>query len=186
MNAVKFGAKYQSCKAAMKWRKSLPVEATQADAYLECPRVDWVIWQLLCLPDKRLSALRPALEQAGAKMIARALRRALKKEKTPAVWRKWARAWLSGKDRSQHAVVEVLWTNLPGRAEGATEAAVTYARLLENQTSAIHAVQNISEQVLWGVVSGITEARVWNRVWDAESRRQTNDIRAFIPKWPGE
>jgi len=46
MLAIDFGREHDSCREAMEWRRSLGPDATQADAWRQCYRGDWMIWQL--------------------------------------------------------------------------------------------------------------------------------------------
>ena len=108
MFAVDFGKKHSSCEDAMEWRKSLgPV--TQTDAWRLCKRGDWMIWQLRKgLSEEQFRSVLPALKIVLEKIVTRAIYRGLKSLKevnTPwaTEWRRWAVAWLSGKDRTARA-----------------------------------------------------------------------------------
>jgi hypothetical protein len=111
ISAIDFGIKYRSCQEAMEWRRGLPAGATQADAWQACHRCDWMIWQYSRLPSGMLEQYRPALRRAIDRIVARAIRRGVKSIRgVRAEWatkyRRWARRWLSGEDRSAEAAVE--------------------------------------------------------------------------------
>ena len=101
MLATDFGLRHKSCREAMEWRESLAPDATQADAWTQCHRGDWMIWQL-----ERIG--HPVPQDATERIVARAIRRgqrSLRGVRAPwaTEWRRWARRWLSGEDRSRAA-----------------------------------------------------------------------------------
>jgi len=57
MLATDFGLRHKSCREAMEWRESLAPDATQADAWTQCHRGDWMIWQLACAVGDRVAAM---------------------------------------------------------------------------------------------------------------------------------
>lgn len=111
ISAIEFGRRHHSCPDAMKWRKSLGRDATQAYAFLVCERGDWLIWQLRKLSGDRRADVRPALHRAIERIVARAIRQGVKsirgiREQWATDYRRWARRWLSGVDRSAEAAAE--------------------------------------------------------------------------------
>ena len=46
-SAYEWGVRHRSCSEALEWRKSLGPEATQADAWRQCHRGDWLL-TLVC------------------------------------------------------------------------------------------------------------------------------------------
>jgi len=101
MLATDFGRKHNSCREAMEWRESLAPDATQADAWRQCRRGDWMIWQL-----ERIG--HPVPRDAIVRIVKRAIRRgqrSLRGVRAPwaTAWRRWARRWLSGEDRTRAA-----------------------------------------------------------------------------------
>ena len=125
MLATDFGRKHNSCREAMEWRESLAPDATQADAWRQCRRGDWMIWQL-----ERIG--HPVPQDATERIVARAIRRgqrSLRGVRAPwaTEWRRWARRWLSGEDRSRAAAGDAA---LEAAAESgaAAESAMAAAR----------------------------------------------------------
>ena len=125
MLATDFGLRHKSCREAMEWRESLAPDATQADAWTQCHRGDWMIWQL-----ERIG--HPVPQDATERIVARAIRRgqrSLRGVRAPwaTEWRRWARRWLSGEDRSRAAAGDAA---LEAAAESgaAAESAMAAAR----------------------------------------------------------
>lgn len=73
ISAVDYGIRHGSCDEAMTWRRSLPPDATQADAYAACERGDWLVWQLTRIPEPRYEVIRLALSRALDVIVQRAL-----------------------------------------------------------------------------------------------------------------
>lgn len=204
VSAVDFGRQSGSCSPAMEWRRSLGPNATQADAWQECQRGDWLFWQFSRLPHGMKAQLYPSIHQALDCIVARAIRRgqkSLRGVKAPwaTAWRQWARQWLSGEDRSETAA---------GAAAGAvgTAAGAAVAR------SAAWAAWDAA-WATWAVATGDAAAAVARSAWDSaastaadtaaaatgatgarsavavarkyELRLQARDIRRVMPKWPG-
>ena len=156
--AVDYGKKHNSCTDAMEWRKSLGPTATQADAYLACDRGDWLIWQLNRLTPEQYLAVKPALDRAIGKIVARSIRRGVRslrgiREAWATGYRRWARRWFSGEDRTWEAAREA-WVAAEAAAGAAAWAAGAAA---------------------WE--AGAAEA--------AELKLQARDIRKEIPAWTG-
>ena len=156
--AVEFGKLHNSCTDAMEWRESLGPTATQADAYLACDRGDWLIWQLDKLTPEQYAKIKPALNRAIEKIVARAIRRGVKSLRgVRAEWatdyRRWARRWLSGEDRT--------WAAAREAAAAAGEAA-------------------------WEAAWAVARAAARAAAWAAELKLQARDIRREIPAWTGE
>lgn len=178
MLAVKFGEKHGLGKAATEWRRSLSPGATQADAYLACERGDWLFWQLKQLPKKQYKQLRPAIKRSVESIVARAIRRAVKhlrgnRKSWVGEYRRWARCWLSGEDRSSASAWAVVVMLLGKRQMIAVRAAwAAHAAADEDgKSTAMHAVDSAA----W-----VTE-----KVGAVEQRLQVRDIRREIPTWPG-
>ena len=101
MLAIDFGLRHSSCDEAMEWRESLGPDTTQTDAWRQCHRGDWMIWQL-----ERIG--HPVPRDAIVRIVKRAIRRgqkSLRGVRAPwaTEWRRWASRWLSGEDRSRAA-----------------------------------------------------------------------------------
>ena len=132
--AVEFGKLHNSCTDAMEWRESLGPTATQADAYLACDRGDWLIWQLDKLTPEQYAKIKPALNRAIEKIVARAIRRGVKSLRgVRAEWatdyRRWARRWLSGEDRTWAAAGAAAGAAAREAARGAAREAAWAAEL---------------------------------------------------------
>jgi len=156
MLAVEFGKKYESCIAALEWRRSLPEGATQADAYLLCERADWLVWQLTREPDVWLRVHDAVIPLVTA-MADRAVERHCLRCGVPAV-EQWAARWLDGTDRSQAAA----WAEAAAAAWAAwAEAAAEAAARAEEAWA--RAADNLPE---------------WHAEW-------CEKIRAAVPEWPG-
>ena len=156
--AVEFGKLHNSCTDAMEWRESLGPTATQADAYLACDRGDWLIWQLDKLTPEQYAKIKPALNRAIGKIVARSIRRGVRslrgiREAWATGYRRWARRWFSGEDRTWEAAREA-WVAAEAAAGAAAWAAGAAA---------------------WE--AGAAEA--------AELKLQARDIRKEIPAWTG-
>jgi hypothetical protein len=108
MTAIKFGEHYgPRRREALKARRALGEDATQADWWRVCPRGDWLVWQLERVEQ---AADNPALERAMERIRSRAIRRALRglrgvRGEWATAWRNWARRWLSGEDRTSHSAL---------------------------------------------------------------------------------
>jgi hypothetical protein len=118
-----------SCIEALRWRESLGT-ATQRDAWKECHRGDWLIWQLRHgLTGSELAVVLPALLRAVDTFVDRAVETHCLSCGVPAV-ELWAAKWLDGSDRSA-------WST---RAERAAERAAYAA-------SALRIANDIREQI---------------------------------------
>lgn len=126
--------RHNSCSDALAWRRSLGPDATQADAWRLCKRGDWLLWQFERLPVKMQRAHKAAPHRAVEVIVARAVRRGVRslrgnREPWAAIYRGWARRWLSGEDRTEAAawqaaraaraaeVAEATWTAAEKAAE---------------------------------------------------------------------
>jgi hypothetical protein len=173
MNAVEFGEKYQSCEAAMIWRRSLPEGTTQAEAYLRCKRGKWTFWQLMRLKEWR--ELRPQLRQVLEKAVARALRHSMSFGGRQA-WRVWAQGWLRG----ERSAAPVFSDGLPEKFFIPKELTVHLAFL---ETPDWETLVNLGTRILNGAARlrgfGTPAAR-------REQRQQAKDFREVFPEWRGE
>ena len=156
MLAIDFGLLHKSCREAMEWRRSLGPDATQADAWRQCHRGDWMIWQL-----ERIG--HPVPRDAIERMVARAIRRgqrSLRGVRAPwaTEWRRWARDWLSGEDRSREAA-RAAWA---ARADAAAWVARAATRAARAEAAAEDAARAV------------------------ELRLQARDLRLALPEWPEE
>jgi len=133
-SAYEWGLRHNSCAPALNQRQDLGPGATQADWWLVCDRGDWLIWQLQRLPADELRPVRAALHRATERIVARAIRRAQKslrgvRAEWATQWRRWARRWLSGEDRTAAAAAaEAAWA---AAEAAAAEAAWARARAAE-------------------------------------------------------
>ena len=206
--AVDYGKKHNSCTDAMEWRESLGPTATQADAYLACDRGDWLIWQLDKLTPEQYAKIKPALNRAIEKIVARAIRRGVKSLRgVRAEWatdyRRWARRWLSGEDRTwaaareaAAAAGEAAWEAAREAAEAAGEAAWEAAWAVAREAEA--AAGEAAWEAAWAVARAAAReaagaaARAAAReaaraaAEAAELKLQARDIRREIPAWTGE
>jgi hypothetical protein len=173
MKAAEFGEKYGSCLAAMTWRKSLPPEATQADAYLDCKDGAWTLWQLQWVTEP--TPLRAPLERAAEKIVGRAVGRCDLEH--------WVSKWLSGEDRSLNTAAQIETNTRPSVLRYAAAAAADYVRALQAANT---------RAVLGNLLDAVDHARraAWERAGTSgaivECALQADDIREFIPVWPGE
>lgn len=131
MNAHEWGLAHGSCPEALKWRASLGPEATQADAWRACRDGGWMIRQLEHgLGPVELEAVCPALRRAPDRIVTWAIRRgieSLRGVRAPWAtgWRRWAREWLAGRDRSGVAAAEAARAAEAATVEAEAEAAET-------------------------------------------------------------
>ncbi len=131
MNALEWGQTCKpepSCEGALLWRESLGPDATQADAWRLCDRGDWLIWQWQHLPKAIRRKTEPALRRAIVRIVSRAIRRGQRslrgiRAQWATDWRRWARRWLSGEDRSADAARVAARAAETAWAAGAVEAA---------------------------------------------------------------
>jgi hypothetical protein len=195
MTATKFGEHYGSCREALKARRALGEDATQADWWRVCPRGDWLIWQL-----ERVGrdSDNPALERALERIRSRAIRRAIKslrgiRGEWATAWRGWARRWLSGEDRScqsaasaEGAAANATWaaataTWAAGSAAGATRDAGAAGSAARAAAWAAWATRTAAGSSA-GAVSWAAESATAT-VPRRELRLQARDIRIEIPEW---
>lgn len=102
-NALQWALAHNACDDgpddAIPWLRKHP-DWTMADAWRECHRGDWMIWALgRC---KLTSDLDAALRRAIERIVARAVETHALHCGIDTV-EAWARAWLSGEDRSEAA-----------------------------------------------------------------------------------
>jgi hypothetical protein len=182
-SAYDWGVQRKSCPEALRWRESLGESATQADAWKECHRGDWLIWQLWQLPRDEYAVVLPALLRAVDTFVDRAVRQHALECDDPIV-EAWAAAWLDGSDRS----AESAWASASAASAAASAAYAASAAAWAAETYTAWAVE--SAESAWGAeyaasaaVSAEAEA---SSDWEAELQRLAGDIRAKIPVWPGE
>ena len=195
-SALDWGRRHRSCIEALEAREALGPDATQADWWRVCPRGDWLLWQWARLPASTREVTSPAIQRAIDRIVARAIRRgqqSLRGVRSPeaTAWRRWARRWLDGSDRTgvtadaadsaaaRAAAWDVAW--VAARVAGARAAAWTDAR----------DVAWVAARVAGGAAAGgrargadWAANRAANRA--AERLRQARDIRRELPEWPGE
>ena len=181
--AVEFGKLHNSCTDAMEWRKSLGPTATQADAYLACDRGDWLLWQLNRLTPEQYLAVKPALDRAIGKIVARSIRRGVRslrgiREAWATGYRRWARRWFSGEDRTWEAAGAAAWA----AGEAAREAGAAEAAARAAAWEAWVAAEAAAGAAAWAAGAAAWEAGAAEA---AELKLQARDIRKEIPAWPG-
>ena len=192
--ALNWGRHYGSCPEALIWRGSLGPQATQADAWRECQRGDWLLWQLRRLPWDVREETRPAMRRAIDRIVTRAIRRgqrALRGVRAPwaTVWRRWARAWLDGTDRTAATASDAA-NVAAGAAAWVAEAAWVAAEKAEEAAAAWMATEAATEEGVAVAAAREADAREVEAVVAAAKARelllQACDIHAEVPEWPGE
>jgi hypothetical protein len=100
MNAFEWGVAHGSCKEALKFRKALGSDKTQADWWKVCRRGDWLIRQLRHgLTTEEFTDVMPALLKAVEKIVTRVVQTHVLKCGISIV-EEWAVKWLNGEDRT--------------------------------------------------------------------------------------
>lgn len=172
MNAYEWGLKYDSCPEALKWRRNLGKEATQADAWRLCQRGDWMMWQLCQLSEQEQEAAQPKIAVAIDRIVARAIRRAMRLLRGNRVgwtigWRRWAREWLSGKDRS--------CSSARSARSAAAAAAAYYGKYISGESALVSAASawvaaaaSAAASAAW-LASEDEDAAEWAAEWAAET-----------------
>ena len=216
--ALNWGRHHDSCPEALVWRESLGPQATQADAWRECQRGDWLLWQFRRLPALTREETRPAMRRAIDRIVARAIRqgqRALRGVRAPwaTAWRRWARAWLNGTDRTAaaaeaardaaraawapwtaaEAVSAVAWVAVSAAEDAADEAAEDAADEAAAAAAwvAVLAAEAAAEapEAKAAAVAATAGTAAEAPEAKAESKElllQARDIRAEISEWPEE
>jgi hypothetical protein len=195
-SALRWGRLHGSCQEAIEWRRSLGKNATQADAWRKCHRGDWLFWQLSKLPrDERVEAKLIA-QQALARIVARAIRRARKylrgvREPLATQWQTWAQQWSSGEDRTGKTAwaIETAMT-APRRAARVSGWASGWAEAAAWAAEAAAKAAEWDGVTGWAEAQDAAEAAAWvaswtANAWEAELRLQARDLRREQPKWPG-
>jgi len=180
--AIEFGEKHKSCTGAMGLRVALGPSATQADWWKVCPRGDWLIWQLERVG--LLKTMNPPLHSAMERTITRAIRRGQKAlrgncEPWTTGWRRWARLWLSGEDRSRAAAAAAA-----SAFHAATLAALLPAFRAASAAAAAFAYADAAYADAADYASASASAYA-DAAYAAEQKLQARDIRREIPEWPG-
>lgn len=172
------------------WRVSLGPSVTQADAWRECQRGDWMLYELwVVLSPERYDTLYSAVCRALNRIVARAIRRgfrSLRGVRTlwATAWRCWARKWLSGEERSVEVAEEIAFVTEAACAEvaraaaGAAKAVAAWrvaAARSAAASAALAALEAEAARALWG--EALPLAR--------ELALQAHDLRREIPEWPG-
>ena len=196
ITAYEWGVQHHSCPDALAWRLSLGT-ATQRTAWRRCHRGDWLWWQLEHgLTAAELAAVRPAMERAANRTVARAIRAHALHCGTAAVER-WAARWLDG-DRGEAAADAAARAarNACMAAESSTAAAAVRARAVRVARAAQSAARAAAAQAAWGTAEAwaacaaaeAAEAAASDAsdALAAELRLQARDLRREIPAWPGE
>lgn len=184
VNSYEQGLTWGSCSETLEARKALGSEATQADWWKACDRGDWLFRQLEKLSEAELVSIQPALERAVERTITRAIhrgQRTLRGVKAPwaTEWRRWARRWLNGEDRSQESVWKMAkatgkasWIAKGATVKKAKSAADIAWAAWSTGVSAKAAARSVQTSF------SVSEMR-------GELRRQARDIHKEIPEWPG-
>ena len=136
-SAVAWGVRHGSCADALVWRESLGPDAGQPEAWRTCPRGDWLLWQWEKLLPSIRNRTRPAIQRALGRIVARAIRRGVQalrgvRSAEATEWRRWARRWLDGTDRTAAATAAALWL-IDAAASAADAAATAWAAELRLQ-----------------------------------------------------
>jgi hypothetical protein len=126
------------------------------------------------------------MQRAIDRIVARAIRcglRSLRGNREPWAreWRRWARAWLNGSDRSEAAAAEAWSAAAWSAAAWAAWAAASAARAEEAAAEAAAAAAAAAEAAAERAAASVAE-RAAARA--AELRLQARDIRREIPEWP--
>ena len=188
MKAIEFGKRHDSCEDAMEQRIALGPNATQEDWWLVCPHGDWLIWQLE--KGDLLQKYKKEVDQLLEKFVARAIRRAQKSligNKTPAAkrWRKWARCWLSGEDRSILGANDACYAANATRYAAAAANAASYAAAnVASYTADRTACYAAADGARYAAAATVHAIAAIPNV--KEQGRQAREIRKLIPAWPGE
>jgi len=178
-SAYDWGVRHMSCPEALDWRMSLGENATQADAWQACERGDWLIWQW-----EHCESYEAEMQKAVENIVSRSIRRAQKSLRGVTavwvtVWRKWAREWLSGTDRTKTAAADAAYD----AADAAYDAAYAAAYAAAAYADAANAdAANAADCAAYATN---VAADTWQSR-KAELKLQARDIRREIPEWPGE
>jgi hypothetical protein len=186
LTAIEFGERFKSCEPAMQWRRSLPPGTMQAEAYQLCDRGDWLLWQLT---RPGVVQLQPEIDRIVERIVARAIRRAQQalygiRANWATKWRRWARCWLSGEDRSEAAAAEAavaadaITIAEAAEAVTASETAV-WAAIWLTKAAWITEIRGASEAAAWAAAEQTADVEMM------ELRRQAREIHRLIPVWPG-
>jgi len=197
MNAYEWGLAHSSCPEALKWRKSLGPDATQADAWKLCQRGDWMGWQLRYgLSAAELRAVMPALLRATDKVVERVIRHVMKSlEGNDAPWAvdwwEWAVRWLTGDDRSAQAAEAAIATQATKAAAwetvGSAMRSATWATMAAVWASdAARAARAAEWAIAVNAIRSTATAAEEAVALEEERVRQAKDLRSEIPEWPGE
>lgn len=197
MSAYEQGVKWGSCREALEERRKLGPNATQADWWLVCPRGDWLIWQLQWLSTTECNSVRLVIQQTTERTTARAVRRGQRALQNvtaswAAEWRQWARRWLSGENRTE-AAARVAALGVAAARMAALGAADWEAATMTVVWSATLAAADganwPTSSMAWAAESAMFVSTKGNKIKMTasmrERRRQTREIRAEIPEWPG-
>ena len=155
------------CQEAVEWLQGY---TTMADAWRACRRGDWMIWALRA---EGIEVPPAAIERIVARAIRRGQRslRGVRAAPWATAWRRWARRWLSGEDRSRAA------------AWAAADAAEAADAALEAADAALAAADAAAAAAAWAAERA---ARAAAAVDAAERRLQARDLRRALPEWPEE
>jgi hypothetical protein len=179
-SAYQWGIDHGSCLEALKARRALGKQATQADWWrVHCPRGDWMIWQLRQLHTDRLRHVLPSLLRALERIVQRAVEPLCEQYDLPELC-DWAQGWMGGVDRSEAAAIAAAESAVTGSEADAAAAAARLASMRKERASKTRAS---TAQLVLAAAAGAATAS-WSSM--EELRRQADDIRAEIPEWPGE
>jgi hypothetical protein len=166
MNAYEWGVVHGSCEEGLEQRKAY---ASQPEWYLACPRGDWLAWQLKQIPDDlHVDRFRKA--------VAVIADRAVEAHMLPCPSTKdLAKKWLSREDQSFQAAWDLHFMASTESASWTADAVMLFLKATNS-----HKLFHVME-------SARHAARAINAYrYARELRRQADDIRCFIPTWPGE
>jgi hypothetical protein len=176
-SAYEWGVAHESCSDALELRSAC--KGTQRRWWRECPRGDWLLWQLEHgLTAKEYAEIRPAVQRALEHIVDRAVRT----HAVGSIIDDWAQRWLSGEDRSTKAAWVAARVGVVSAAWAARAAAVSADAETAAQAAAWAAAQAAAWAAAWAAQAAETVvARVGARL--VERRLQARDIRREIPRW---
>ncbi|MFQ5340001.1 MAG: hypothetical protein ACE5F6_00485 [Anaerolineae bacterium] len=195
-SAYEWGMHHCCCREALEMRGQLG-DGTQADWWQVCPYGDWLLWQWWQLPKNVRSRTQPLVMHAVTeRIVLRALRRAqdaLEDNHAPwaCEWRRWAQRWLACEDRSADAAETAAAAAKNSGAVCAAEAAAAVGAVktpigdvaaIWAAEAAVAAAVEADADADAGVEDAAADAA---EAADAERRSQADDIRRYLPDWPG-
>jgi hypothetical protein len=197
MTAHEWARQRDACPDAIEWLAEHPAW-TMADAWRECHRGDWMFW-----------ALKTAGHPVPWDVVDGIADRAVETHALHcgiAEVERWAERWLSGEDRSAAAAGDAweaaaagawaadaagdAWNTAAWRAAAHAAAAADAAAWRAASSAAATAYAAYAAAVAAAEeADAARDAAVHAAARDAraaESQRQADEIRAAVPRWPGE